>query len=438
MKISIFGLGYVGAVTATCCAELRHEVVGVEINPDKVNLINRRQSPIVEPGLQERVTEVVRAGRLRATDDAEAAIGETAVSLICVGTPSAQAGAVSLTAVDKVMSQIGSALRRKREPHTVVIRSTVPPGTTEERLAPALVAASGRRIGEDLHVCYNPEFLREGSAIEDFYHPPFTVIGSFDEPGYRAVEAIYQDLQSPTFRTHCRVAESVKYLCNAFHALKIAFANEVGALLKGTGVDARVAMSIFCEDRRLNLSRAYLRPGFAFGGSCLPKDTRALMYLAKMHDVRMPLLEQLLPSNEAHIDRAFQIITRDGRRAVALFGLSFKAGTDDLRDSPLVTLAERLIGKGYPIKIFDHDLQLARLTGTNREFIDREIPHIEKLLAASPEAALEGAEIIVVGHAPPDAAATIAAAHDDRRVIDLQGIKALETLGRHVYEGICW
>ncbi|MGH7782547.1 MAG: nucleotide sugar dehydrogenase, partial [Candidatus Binatia bacterium] len=389
MRISIFGLGYVGVVTAACLAKSGHKVTGVDVHPGKVDLVNAGLAPIVEPELQDLIESGVRAGSLRATEDAEAAISASDVSLICVGTPTADGGAVSFEALDKVMEQIGAAIRCKGGPHSVVVRSTVPPGTTEDRLAPALCSASGRGIGGDLELCYNPEFLREGSAIRDFYHPPFTLIGSFPESDVPRVAAIYKDVSAQLFYTSYSIAESVKYFCNAFHALKIAFANEAGALLKAVGVDARKTMHLFCEDRDLNLSSAYLRPGFAFGGSCLPKDVRALVNLARTRKVQVPLLEQILPSNELHVNRAFQLITENGRRQVALFGLAFKQGTDDFRESPLVALAERLIGKGYPIRIFDRNLELARLTGKNREFVQREIPHLDQLMACSPEAVLD-------------------------------------------------
>jgi GDP-mannose 6-dehydrogenase len=438
MKISIFGLGYVGAVTAACLAKSGHQVTGVDIHPGKIALINAGQAPIIEPELQDFIESGVHAGHLRATNDVEAAIAASDISLICVGTPTSDGGAVSFEALDKVMLEIGAALRRKLGHHSVVVRSTVPPGTTEERLAPALAAASSRQIGEDLDVFYNPEFLREGSAIQDFYHPPFTLIGAFQEARSPSAAAIYKDVQAQLFCTSCNVAESVKYLCNAFHALKIAFANEAGALLKACGVDARKSMQLFCEDRNLNLSSAYLRPGFAFGGSCLPKDVRALVNLAQTRKVQVPLLEQILPSNDMHIKRAFQLITQNGRRKVALFGLAFKPGTDDFRESPLVALAERLIGKGYPITIFDRNLEFAKLTGKNREFVEREIPHLDQLLAHSSEAALDGAEVIVIGHVGASEVAIIAAGHNGRPIIDLQGVEAFQALGNKIYSGICW
>jgi GDP-mannose 6-dehydrogenase len=438
MNISIFGLGYVGAVTATCLAELGHRVVGVEVSRGKVDMINEGKAPVVEPELQDRIGAVVSDGRLRATQDAETAIISSDISLICVGTPSDSVEGVSLEAVENVIAQIGFALRSKHSPHAVVVRSTVPPGTTQERLAPALQAASGRCLGPDLELCCNPEFLREGSAVRDFYHPPFNMIGSLVETGPLVAEEIYRDVQSPLIRTSWNIAESVKYICNAYHALKITFANEVGSLLKVKGIDSRRVMDVFCQDRQLNLSGAYLRPGFAFGGSCLPKDTRALVHLARTSNVKLPLLEQILASNESHIDRAYKLITGNGRRSVALFGLAFKSGTDDLRESPLVLLAERLIGRGYPIRIFDRHVQLSRLTGKNRDFIEREIPHLKGLMAPSPEAAMQGAEIIVVGHAGSDEIGVIRKGYNGQQIVDLVGIDFLQQLGGQSYHGICW
>jgi GDP-mannose 6-dehydrogenase len=314
----------------------------------------------------------------------------------------------------------------------------VPPGTTEERLAPVLQAASGRCTGADLELCCNPEFLREGTAVRDFYHPPFSMVGSLFETGPLVTEEIYRDVDSPVIRTSWSIAESVKYVSNSYHALKITFANEVGSLLKAKGIDSRRVMEVFCQDRQLNLSGAYLRPGFAFGGSCLPKDTRALVHLARTSNVKLPLLEQILASNESHINRAYTLITGNGRRSVSLFGLAFKSGTDDLRESPLVVLAERLIGRGYPIRIFDRHVQLSRLTGKNRDFIEREIPHLEALMAPSPAAAMQGAEIIVVGHAGADEITAIRESYQGQRIIDLVGVDLLQQLGGQYYHGICW
>ncbi|WP_336489357.1 nucleotide sugar dehydrogenase [Methylobacterium nigriterrae] len=438
MNISLFGLGYVGAVTATCFAELGHRVTGVDVNRGKVDLINDGKAPVVEPELQDRIAAVVEGGMLSATQDAAAAILSSDVSIVCVGTPSDGSGGVSLDAVEEVMAQIGTALRSKGGSHAVVIRSTVPPGTTESRLVPILEAESRRRIGDELELCCNPEFLREGSALRDFYHAPFNIVGSVSENGPLLVEEIYRDVQAPVIRTSCGIAEAVKYVSNTYHALKITFANEVGSLLKAKGIDSRRVTEVFCQDRQLNLSGAYLLPGFAFGGSCLPKDTRALVRLGRTSDVKLPLLEQILVSNEAHLERAYKLISGNGRRSVALFGLAFKPNTDDLRESPLVALAERLIGKGYPIRIFDRHVQLSRLTGKNRDFIEREIPHLESLMAPSPESAMDGMEIIVVGHAGSGEIAAIEKHYDGQLIVDLAGSGSLQRVGGESYHGICW
>jgi GDP-mannose 6-dehydrogenase len=438
MRISIFGMGYVGVVSGACLAKLGHHVVGVDINAAKVSLINAGQSPIVEHGIQELVAEMVGAGRLIATTDSAAAVVQSDVSLVSVGTPSQANGLPALDAIDAVVEQIGHAIRTKASDHTVVVRSTIPPGTTQERIAPALCQSSGRDIGKGLELCNNPEFLREGTSIHDFSNPPFTLIGSMAERGFDVLSELYRAVEAPVIRTDIRVAESIKYLCNVFHAVKIGFANEIGALLKAFGVDSREAMRIFCEDRTLNISSAYLRPGFAFGGSCLPKDLRALISIARAQDIELPFMGNLLNSNERHIDRAFQMIARGGRRKVAFFGIAFKLGTDDFRESPLVMLAERLIGKGFDLTILDRHVDVARLVGSNRDFIEREIPHLERLMKPSAEETLEGAGVIVVGHAEPDDIAVICKRHAGRTIVDLQGAKVLEQLSGADYQGICW
>ena len=339
MKVSVFGLGYVGAVSCACLPELGHEVVGVDTNPVKVNLINSGQSPVVEEGIDELIKAAIDAGTLRATDNAFDAVRQTEISLVSVATPSNPNYTPDLTAVDGVIRVIGAAIREKPGAHTVVLRSTVQPGTTEARVRPLLEESAGRKIGDRLSLVFNPEFLREGSSVKDFHQPPQTVIGSLDEAGYVAMEKLYAGLPGAVVRTSCSMAESVKYLCNVFHALKIVFANEAGSVLKGCGLDSREVMKIFCQDTQLNISAAYLRPGFAFGGSCLPKEVKGFLTLARQMDVPIPTLAALLDSNAVHVDRAYQMIARNGRCKVALFGLAFKPGTDDLRDSPLVTLA---------------------------------------------------------------------------------------------------
>ena len=438
MKISVFGLGYVGAVSCACLPELGHEVIGVDTNPSKVRMINEGQSPVVEEGINELIAAAVREGTLRATDDVEMAVLGSDVSLISVATPSNPNYTPNLSAVDVVIRSIGAAIRKKQTHHTIVLRSTVPPGTTEDRILPILEESVGRKVGDRLSLVFNPEFLREGSSVKDFHKPPQTVIGSLDEAGYVALEQMYAGLPGATVRTSCRIAESVKYLCNVFHALKIVFANEAGSVLKACGLDSREVMRIFCQDTQLNISAAYLRPGFAFGGSCLPKEVKGFLTLAREKEVPIPALAALLDSNSSHIDRAYDMIARDGRRKVALFGLAFKPGTDDMRDSPLVTLAERLLGKGFEIAIYDNFVKISRLLGKNKEFIDREIPHLNRLLQETPEQVLEGADVIVVGHADAAARQAIVASATGRRVIDLSGYAELRDADAGEYEGICW
>ncbi len=437
MKVSVFGLGYVGAVSCACLADRGHDVIGVDIHPAKVEMVLRGESPVVEEGIEELMAAGVAACRLRATLDLDLAIAQSEVSLISVATPSNADFTPDLTAVDKVITAIGRAIAKKAGHHTIVLRSTVPPGTTEERIQPLLEAAAGRRVGDRLSLVFNPEFLREGSSVKDFYQPPQTVIGSIDEHGYAVMEQLYAGLPGAFVRTNCRVAESVKYLCNVFHALKIVFANESGSVLKACGLDSREVLKIFCQDTQLNISAAYMRPGFAFGGSCLPKEVKGFITLAQLHNVAIPALAGLLGSNGAHIDRAYELIARDGRKPVALFGLAFKPGTDDMRDSPLVALAEKLMGKGFELAIYDNSVKVSRLLGKNREFIDREIPHLERLLRDQPDAALEGAEIIVIGHADAAARRAIVAAAAGRRIVDLAGYADLQGASA-AYEGICW
>lgn len=438
MRVSIFGLGYVGAVSGVCLTDLGHQVVGIDLSTTKVDLINAGRSPIVESGVADRLAEARRNDRIRATTDAREAVSESDVSMIAVGTPSSPAGTPSLAALDAVVADIGAAIRGKTGSHAVVVRSTVLPGTTEDRVVPALVEHSGRALGEGLEVCFNPEFLREGSAVKDFFNPPFTIAGCLSDGGYALLEELYAGIAAPVLRTTPRVAESLKYTSNAWHGVKIAFANEVGLLFKELGLDPRETMRIFCEDRDLNISPAYLRPGFAFGGSCLPKELRALQSLARSRHIDLPMLSQVLVSNQKHIDTAFEMITRHGRRKIALFGLAFKPGTDDLRESPLVMLAERLVGKGYELAIFDKSVEAARLTGANRDYIEREIPHFERLMAGTPEDALDGAETIVIGHAGPGEIRAIIAACEGRVVVDLQGVPDLQQQPGLKYEGICW
>ena len=438
MKVSVFGLGYVGAVSCACLPELGHEVVGVDINPLKVELIASGQSPVVEEGIEELISAAVKAGKLTATNDVAAAVQGTEISLISVATPSLPNYMPDLTALDAVVGQIGAEIARKEGHHTLVIRSTVAPGTTRARIAPLLERAAGRKIGDRLSLVFNPEFLREGSSVADFHNPPQTIVGSLDEAGVEVMKRLYTGVPGSFVAADVGVAESVKYLCNVFHALKIVFANEAGAVLKEAGLDSRDVLALFCEDKQLNISKAYLRPGFAFGGSCLPKEVKGFLTIAREQGVEIPVLGSLLTSNDAHIGRAYDLIAAQGRKPVALFGLAFKPGTDDLRDSPLVVLAEKLLGKGFELAIYDKFVKIARLLGKNKEYIDREIPHLDKLLHETPDAVLARAEIVVVGHADAETRQRIIALARGARVVDLNGYADLRDAGFAQYEGICW
>jgi len=437
MRISIFGVGYVGAVSSACLASLGHEVVAVDVAADKVALVNAGRSPIVEEAIDGLIADAVAAGRLRATTDTQAAVAGTEVSFISVGTPSAPDGSVSMGAVRAVLADIGRAMRGKPG-HTVVMRSTVPPGTAEEVAIPILEHESRLSCGAGFRYYSNPEFLREGSSVRDFHAPPFTLVGAAEGDDAAVVREIYASIEAAVHVAPFRVSESTKYLSNVFHAVKLAFANEAGAILSAHGVDARAAFRLFCEDRVLNISTAYLRPGFAFGGSCLPKDIRSFLALAASRDVPAPFLRQVLPGNQSIIDRAFDMVAAHGRQRVALFGLAFKPGTDDLRESPFVLLAEKLLGRGYELRIHDRHVQTARLTGANRAYIEREIPHLERLLAATPEQALEGAGLAIVGHVGAEDRPALFAALAGKRVLDLAGIADLAAQPGVDYQGFCW
>jgi GDP-mannose 6-dehydrogenase len=438
MKISVLGIGYVGTVACGCLAAFGNDIIGVDISDHKVGMLARGQSPIVEDEIDRLIAEGAATGRLRATTSIAEAIAATDVSFICVGTPSGPDGAVSMRAVDEVIAAIGRELRLKSTLHTVVMRSTVPPGTAEDRVIAALEAASGKTHGEGFRYYSNPEFLREGTSVRDFYAPPYTLIGAPKGDNADLLRALYTGIGGEVHITTYRVAESVKYLANAYHAVKLAFANEGGAILAAMGVDARAAYRLFCLDTQLNVSPAYLTPGFAFGGSCLPKDIRSLLALADRANVPAPFLNQVLPSNGAIIDGAFQRIASFGRQPVALFGLAFKSGTDDLRESPFVILAERLLGRGYDLKIFDRSVQVARLTGSNRAYIESEIPHLERLLTANPAAALDGVDLVVVGHVGKADRPAMLAALQGKTVLDLAGVPELRSAPGITYHGLCW
>jgi GDP-mannose 6-dehydrogenase len=438
MRVSVFGLGYVGCVSAACLAQRGHQVIGVDVNPAKVDLVSRGVAPVVEERIGELTADVVASGALRATTDTAAAVADTEVSLVCVGTPSASNGSLSTTFLERVAEEIGAALAVKDSWHTVVFRSTMLPGTCGSLLIPILEKSSGKTAGVDFGVAVNPEFLREGSSVKDFFDPPKTVIGETDPAAGDAVARLYDGLPGQVFRVGIEVAEMTKYADNSYHALKAAFANEIGAVCRALGVDSHQLTEIFLADRKLNVSPAYLRPGFAFGGSCLPKDVRGLVYAARRADVSVPLLSHVLPSNEDHLKRAVELVTATGKRRIGLFGLSFKPGTDDLRESPLVELAERLVGKGYDLRIYDANVSLSRLIGANRDYIEARLPHLGELLRADASEVLDHAEVCVVGCVEPSVTEAIAAA-GDRTIIDL--VRLPDASARRAdprYVGLAW
>ncbi|HLA11553.1 MAG TPA: UDP-glucose/GDP-mannose dehydrogenase family protein [Pyrinomonadaceae bacterium] len=436
MKLSIFGLGYVGCVSAACFAKEGHTVIGVDVNARKVQMINAGNSPIVECGIGPLLKEVVTSNRLTATTDSMAGVLNSEVSLVCVGTPSNPNGSLDLSYVTRVCEEIGAALKSKNERHVVVIRSTMLPGTIESVVIPTLEEYSEKYAGKDLGVCINPEFLREGSSLKDFYAPPFTLIGSDDEDTTATVRALYIGIDAPVIATSVKTAEMVKYVCNCFHALKVSFANEVGNICKAVGVDSHEVMDIFCQDTKLNLSSYYLKPGFAFGGSCLPKDLRAINYKAKQVDVEVPVLCSILPSNRQQIERAIDMVLATGKKRVGIFGFSFKAGTDDLRESPMVTLIETLIGKGLQLNIYDRDVSLARLFGANKEYIERQIPHIAQLMCSSIDEVLEFSEVLVVGNKAKELCELELKQKEGQVVIDL--VRLFNKTSDETYQGICW
>jgi len=437
LRVSIFGLGYVGTVSAGCLAKDGHEVVGADPVRTKVDLINSGQSPIIETTIGEIITSAVRSGLLRATEDVGEAIRETDLSFVCVGTPSQNNGNLDLHFVRRVCEQIGRALGQKAERHVVVIRSTILPGTMHTLVIPTLEEFSGKKAGVDFGVCHNPEFLREGSAVEDFYHPPKTVIGELDAASGDMLVKLYEKIEAPLIRTDLATAEMVKYVDNSWHALKIGFANEVGNLCKSLDIDAHAVMSIFCQDRKLNISPAYLLPGFAFGGSCLPKDLRALAYKAKMHDLQLPILTSILPSNDIQVGRGLQLIQEKGHKRVGVLGFSFKAGTDDLRESPMVEVIERLLGKGYDLRVYDRNVKIASLVGANRDFILNRIPHISRLMVDSIDQILEHAQTVVIGNRDPDFRSVPERMRANQVLVDFVRIDGRRSNNGN-YDGICW
>jgi GDP-mannose 6-dehydrogenase len=438
MRVSVFGLGYVGSVSAASFAADGHDVIGVDVNAGKVASLNAGRSPIVEQGLDDLIDTAAARGALRATTDTAEAVHASDVSIVCVGTPSRRNGSLDLTYLTRVCEQIGQALRTKAGYHVVVVRSTVLPGTTHATVIPTLEAASGRSYGAQFGVSVNPEFLREGTALHDFRNPPITLVGHNHAADAAGTLALYGRLEAPIVSTSIRTAEMIKYASNAWHALKVCFANEIGNLCKRLEIDSHEVMDIFCRDRKLNLSSYYLRPGFAFGGSCLPKDLRAIQYRAKEVDLDVPVLQAILGSNRLQIQHALDQIEETGRKRVGLLGFSFKAGTDDLRESPIVILAEALLGKGYQLRIYDRSVSLARLVGANRDYIEQQIPHLSSLLREQIDEVLDESDVIVVGNAAPEFGAALARTRPDHVVIDLVRIPCDLSAVAADYRGICW
>lgn len=437
VEISIFGLGYVGTVCAACFANEGHVVVGVDRNETKVNLVNNGKSPIIEEGLSELIQKATAEGRLRATMDSQESVLETELSLVCVGTPSKLNDSLDLDSVRNVCQQIGSALKKKADHHLVVCRSTILPGSMREVVIPTLEKYSGKQAGVDFGVCNNPEFLREGTAVYDFYHPPKIVIGEIGSRGGDLLASLYSNLDAPMIRTDVETAEMVKYTDNIWHAVKISFANEIGNICKALGIDGHRVMDIFCQDTKLNLSAYYLKPGFAFGGSCLPKDIRGLVYKSRALDLELPLMNAILPSNKRQIERGLQMVISQGNKKIGILGLSFKAGTDDLRESPMVELTERLLGKGYDIRIYDKNVNLAKVVGANRDYILEHIQHISELMVESVEKVLEHGQTIVIGNNAPEFGGMIERLRKDQVIIDLVRIAEQKT-EKDKYHGICW
>jgi GDP-mannose 6-dehydrogenase len=438
MRVSVFGLGYVGSVSAASFAADGHDVVGVDVNAQKVAAINAGTSPIVEPGLDQLLSRAVSDNRLRATTDSTAAIADTDVSLVCVGTPSRKNGSLDLTYLERVCEEIGAALRNKKDYHVVVVRSTVLPGTTHGVVIPAIERRSGKTYGDGFGVSVNPEFLREGTALKDFRKPPLTLVGHNHAADASGTIALYQAIDAPLVSTSIRVAEMMKYTSNAWHALKVCFANEIGNLCKKLDVDSHEVMDIFCRDEKLNLSPYYLKPGFAFGGSCLPKDVRALQYRAKELDLEVPVISQILASNRHQIEQAFNQVMETGKKQIGLLGFSFKAGTDDLRESPIVVLAEALLGKGLSLKIYDKNVSLAKLVGANKDYIEQQIPHLSSLLCKTVDEVVAGSDVIVVGNQAAEFVEALSHTRADQIVIDLVRLPMSGALIHADYRGICW
>lgn len=438
MKISVFGLGYVGTISAACLARMGHEVIGVDVNRAKIEMISRGQTPVIEAEIGQIIAEQTQKQRFKATNDGAGAFARTDLSLVCVGTPGKENGSIDLKYVRRVFEEIGGYLSSKSSFHWIVLRSTVLPGSTEQTLIPILEKKSGKSAGKDFGVCFNPEFLREGSSVWDFFNPPKTIIGVLKPGNTPPLVSLYGSLPGPVIKVSIREAEVIKYLDNVFHALKICFANEVGRICQALKVDSHTLMNIFIQDTKLNISPMYLKPGFAFGGSCLPKDTRALLYMAKTLDLELPLLQAILPSNETQLQEGIRLILKTKKKKIGLLGLSFKEGTDDLRESPLVLLAETLLGKGFELKIYDPQVFLGNLCGTNKDFIERTIPHLGQLLTQDLKELIAQSEVIVIGSKIPGLESLWSSFRNDQMIIDLVRMSSHRRGFKGTYQGISW
>ena len=437
-SVSIFGLGYVGTVLLGCLAADGHRVIGVDIDPVKLQLLQNGQPPILEDGIQELIHSAFQRGMVEITDDSGHAVRNSEISFVCVGTPSMPNGSQDLSAVRRIMEGLGGALAGIETYHVIVVRSTIQPGTIEKVIQPILEEKSGKTVGTDFGLCFQPEFLREGSSIKDYYNPPFTIVGGDSQKSIDTLRALFGGLPCEFIETSIKTAEMLKYCCNLFHALKITFANEIGRLCQALGVDTHEVMNLVCRDRQLNISPAYMKPGFAFGGSCLPKDLRSILYSAKMKDVVVPMLEHILPSNRIHIGHAVDIVLARGERSIGMVGLSFKGGTDDLRESPNVSMAEKLIGKGMDLKVYDPHMSLSRLLGANRRYIETTIPHIASLMCDDPVELIETCKVLVIGQNNQQFVETLYRhGRKDHFVLDLMGTLDIERI-KGEYRGACW
>jgi GDP-mannose 6-dehydrogenase len=418
-NISIFGLGYVGAVSTACLAEMGYSVIGVDIDQKKIELMNKGLSPIFEKDLPEMIKKYKDAGRLSVTSDAKSAVLNSELSIICVGTPSMEEGAVDLNFIRKVCGDIGEAIKCKNEFHVICIRSTLPSGTTRNVLVPIIEEHSCKKVGIDFGICFNPEFLRETTAVDDFFNPTRTVIGKYDERGAKCLESVYADIQAPIIQTSLEVAEMTKYVENSWHALKICFGNEIGSLCNQLGIDSLELMDIFCQDTKLNISTHYLKPGFSFGGSCLPKDVRAINHLSSRLKIETPLLASILTSNMNHFDRAIQCIRSFKKKKLGFLGLTFKPNTDDVRESPYLNLVEIFLKEGFDIAAYDANIACSEIMGENKKFLFSGLNANSNIIRENIDDVIIHAEVLVIAHNSPTYRDAVFRKRKEQIILDL-------------------